>query len=520
MRVSERLSELLGSYGIREAFGNPGTTELPFLEDLHQKYYLTLHDAIAVGAADGLSLVTRSVTLANLHAAPGLGNSIGFLDTARRNRSPVIVTVGQQDLRHLAQRPLLAGDLESMVQGLVKYAHEVRTPAELEETIREAIHHALDWPMGPVLVSLPMNVMEEVAGPPAAAGDPAAEPSYDVTPIAQRLRTANNPVIVVGYEVDIFDGFLEVATLAERLGCPVYAEPICSRSPIPSGLPNFAGDLLPQSALISSILGLHDLVVLVGADLTLYPYSAAPLPSGRRMVYVGSDPTVASKFGCEAVIGNLRGILRDLLKVVPATGRSFRRPTDFARANRVARAAQRLGAEFIADALARVFPDYTIVDESVSMIPTMKSVGFYHGKDSYFSSRSQQLGWGLAASIGISLRQPKTLVVLGDGALQYSVQALWTLGRYELPTKVVVVNNGGYTILKSYSRANHPRLEKAEYLDLPGVDVEDLARAYGVPASTVTASDRLEVALRGLRDEEGPSLLNVEMDRSTPDLFS
>jgi benzoylformate decarboxylase len=179
-----------------------------------------------------------------------------------------------------------------------------------------------------------------------------------------------------------------------------------------------------------------------------------------------------------------------------------------------------MGGEFVVDAVRRAFADHTVVDESVSLIPTMKAIGFYRGKDSYFSSRSQQLGWGLAASIGISLRKPKTVVVVGDGALQYSVQSLWTLARYRLPTKVVVVNNGSYAILKSYSKANHPRLANAEYLDLPGVDIEAIARGYGLDGSTVASPERLDRALVELREKAGPALLNVEMDRTVPDLFS
>jgi benzoylformate decarboxylase len=520
VKVAEQLSELLGAQGVRELFGNPGTTELPFLEGVGQRYYLTLHDALAVGAADGAAQVSRAVAVANLHAAPGLGNSIGFIDTARRNRSPVLVTVGQQDLRHVDQHPLLYGDFESMVRGLVKYSHEVRKPQELAESLREALRHALEPPMGPVLLSLPMNVMEAVAEPASKAADWAPSPPGDAVGISERIRAASNPVIVAGYEVDVFDAFSELADLAARLGAPVYAEPICSRAPIANGLPNFAGDLLPQSALIDSILGGHDLVLLVGGDLTLYPYSAAPLLPGERIVYLGSDPSVASKLRCEAALGNLKLLLGAVLAHVPPSGRTFRRPPDFGRANRVARSAPRMGGEFVVDAIQRAFRDYTVVDESVSLIPTMKSTGFYRGRDSYFSSRSQQLGWGLAAAIGITLRRPKTVVVIGDGALQYSVQALWTLHRYGIPAKIVVVNNGAYNILKSYSKANHPGLVRAEYLDLPGVNIEKLAEGFGVDATTVAASERLDPALAALRDGEGPRLLNVEMDRTVPDLFS
>jgi len=520
MRTSDEFSRLLEDHGIRELFGNPGTTELPLLEGLRIAYYLTLHDAVALGAADGLAQVSRGVAVANLHAAPGLGNSIGFLDTARRNHSPILVTVGQQDLRHADQSPLLFGDFRSMTQGLVKSFDEVHRPEELAPAFERAVRCAVEPPMGPVLLSLPMNVMEEPASPTSVVAPAAPAKVESAGSILDRMRDATNSALVVGYEVDVYDAFEEAAELARRLGAPVYAEPICSRSPVPEGLANFVGDLLPQSAFIDSMLGGYDLVVLVGADLTLYPYSAAPLLRGDRLIYLGSDPAVPAKLQCDRALGNLRPLLRALLSELPGSGRVFRRPPDFGRANRVARAAARMGGEFVVDAIRRAFPDHTVIDESVSLIPTMKSVGFYRGKDSYFSSRSQQLGWGLAASLGIGLRRPKTVVVVGDGAFQYSVQSLWTLARYRIPVKIVVVNNGSYTILKSYAKANHPALARADYLDLPGIDVEALARGYGLDASSVDAAERLDPALVGLREHDGPAVLNVRFDRSVPDLFS
>lgn len=521
MKSAERLSELLAAQGVEEIFGNPGTTELPFLERAtRQKYFLTLHDAIAVGAADGFAQAGRCPAVANLHAAPGLGNAIGFIETAARNRSPLVLTVGQQDLRHADQRPLLYGDMGARVEGLVKFFHEVRRPIDLEPAVERAFRAAAELPTGPVLLSLPMDVMEAPAVPGTPDVLPSAPTPGEVRDVAERLRAARRPVLVAGYEVDQFDAFDELRSLAERLGAPVFAEPICSRSPVPAGLANFAGDLLPATAMIDAALGEFDLVVLVGADLTLYPYLPAPLLPGRSVVYVGADPSVPRKFGAPHVLGDLKSILGRLLAEVPATGRTYRRRPDLGRANRIARAEARLGPEFVVDAVRRAFRGYSVVDESVSLIPTMKSAGFYDGPSSYFSSRSQQLGWGLAASIGVALHRPKTVVVIGDGALQYSVQALWTLARYRLPVKVVVVNNGGYGILKSYAKANHPGLAGAEYLDVPGVDVVALSRAYGVPASSVSDPTGLDRALLELERADGPTLLNVEIDRTVLDLFS
>ena len=519
-KVAEQISERLARRGVREIFGNPGTTELPFLEGVHQRYILTLHDSIAAGAADGLAQATDSVAVANLHAAPGLGNSIAFIDTARRNRSPVLLTVGQQDRRQVEYEPLLYGNFESMAAGLVKYSHEVGAPSEVASSIDLAFRHAMEPPRGPVLLSLPMDVMEAVG---MESDEPSSSPtplSESVESVAERLNAASRPAIVAGYEVDVDDAFVEVTELAQRLGAPVYAEPLCSRAPVALPLENFAGDLLPASALIDSALGDYDLVLLVGADLTLYPYTPAPLLPGKELVYLGSDPSVAHKLHAVHAWGNVKEQLTRLLPLVSPSARTFRRPPDFGRANRVARAAPKLGGVFVLDAAARKFADHTIVDEAVSLTPTLKSMGVYHGHRSYFGSRSGQLGWALAASIGLGLRIPKVLAVVGDGALQYTVQGLWTLARHQIPVKVLVVNNQSYAILRSYSKAFHPSLTDAEYLRLPSVDVEGLARSYGVPVSSVDRSDRLDEGLRWLRESPGPAVLNVAIDPTVPDLFA
>ena len=505
---------------MQEIFGNPGTTELPFLDGVRQRYILTLHDSIAAAAADGLAQVSGAVAVANLHAAPGLGNSIAFIDTARRNRSPVLITVGQQDRRQVEYEPLLQGNFEQMVAGLVKYSHEVASPSEVGPTLELAFQHALEFPRGPVLVSLPMDVMELEASPGETSVALPSNSSESPDGIAELLNAASNPAIVAGYEVDVFDAIGELAQLARTLGAPVYAEPLCSRAPVALPFDNFAGDLLPASAMIDAVLSDHDLVLLVGADLTLYPYTAAPLLGGKQLAYLGSDPSVPRKLHAVHTLGDVKQGLNRLLPLVKPTGRSFRRPTDFGRANRVARAAPVLGGIYVLDAAARIFSDHAVVDEAVSLTPTLKSLPFYRGHLSYFGSRSGQLGWGLAASIGLGLRLPKVLAVVGDGALQYSIQSLWSLVRHQLPVKILVLNNRSYAILRSYSKAFHARLTDAEYLKVPGIDVEGLAKGYGVSARSVDRSQELDEQLRWLHESPGPALLNVAIDPAVPDLFA
>ena len=518
MRVSEAISAFLLRNGINDVFGNPGTTELSFIETMKQRYILTLYDAIAVGAADGLSQVDRSPALVNLHAAPGLGHSIGFIDTARRNRTPLIVTSGQQDTRHMKFESLLYGDLISMVSAVTKSATEISRADDAVRSFRDAIITALTPPSGPVFVSMPMNMMEEdcaaaddlIRYETASSGNPAI--------VADKINRSEKPAIVAGYEVDVFDAHVELATLAERLSAPIYAEPLCSRSPVNSN-GQFAGNLLPATTAIDVALSEYDTIILAGADFILYPYMPSPLLGGKNIIYLGSDPSVAGRIPSVYMMGSIKRILSELIPKIEKKARRYARKKDYSMANRIAKASSVMGAEFVIDAIRRIFPGHTLVDESVSYSPLVREMGFFRGKDSYFSSRSQQLGWGIAASIGVGMRRKETVLTIGDGSLMYAPQSLWTLKKYNIPVKIIVLNNHGYGILRSYSKAYHESLTGIDFLSPDGMDFGLLAGCFGIEADSVSGPEDLDKKLAWLRDEEGPSLLNVEMDREVRKIF-
>ena len=521
--VAGEISRALRAMGMELIFGNPGNTELPFLADIVQRYVLSLHDGLAVGAADAYAQVLRRPALVNLHAAPGVGNSMAFLDTALRNRAPLVVTVGEQDRRHRALHPLLSGDIGAMVRPVSKGYLTVDEGRDVVPVLTRAWEIASSRPWGPVVVGLPMDLMETPyeGRDPLPPSQPPIAVSGDVAPVVEALRSATNPVIVAGYEVDIDDAFGELEALADRLQCPIYAEPLASRAPVAADSAHFMGDLLPASAMINASLALHDVVLLVGGALTLYPYTASPLLQGKRVLYLGTDAEVPRLLGIrESLVGPCREGLAALLAKLPPRSGTFRRPRDLGRAGRVARSRATMGAEFVLDSVASLFEEHLVLDEAVSNTPVLKRVGFYRGKDSYLASRSGQMGWALAAAVGAGLARPRTLAVVGDGALLYSPQALWTLAREGIPAKVLVLNNHGYSILRSYSKSFHPALTDAPFLQIPGLDVVGVSRSMGVPAETVKEPGELAPALRELRDSPGPRLLNVEIDPEVPSLFS
>src|SRR5213595_416955 len=157
--------DVLESEDVRHIFGNPGSTELPFIDalagadDLH--YVLCLQEASAVGMADGYAQATGRPAFLNLHTSAGLGNAIGNLTNARANGSPLVVTAGNADRRHLVADPLLSGDLVGLAGGVSKWGHEVRHSGELGTVLRRAFNDAANPPPGPVFVSIPQDVLDE-----------------------------------------------------------------------------------------------------------------------------------------------------------------------------------------------------------------------------------------------------------------------------------------------------------------------------------------------------------------------
>src|SRR5437763_16136421 len=221
MTAREALLEVLRTEGVRHIFGNPGSTELPLIDalagtdDFH--YVLALQEASAVAIAEGYALATHRPALLNLHTSAGLGNAIGALTSAQANQTPLVVTAGQQDYRHIVTDPLLSGDLVGLARSVSKWSHEVRTPGELGIILRRAFHDAMSPPAGPVFVSLPMDLLDddgEYPVPPPSTIH--RRPVADALPELAQLLTeppVGNVGIVIGDEIAASGAVAEVVAL-------------------------------------------------------------------------------------------------------------------------------------------------------------------------------------------------------------------------------------------------------------------------------------------------------------------
>lgn len=512
MKGYEILRRTLKELKLGPVFGNPGTTEIPTLRGI-ENYILCLHDSLAVGMADSYAQYSGRPSIVNLHTMPGVANSMAFIHTAKQNRSPVIVTAGQQDTRHAYYEPFLWHDLGGLVGDAVKYKYEVKNPDDIEKALKRAYSISLEPPMGPVFVSFPMDIMDldgnysnlGYSTPNSSIVDQSA-----VDYVLKQIEISSNPAVVVGSEIEAYGTMNRAVEFAEKFGCPVFAEPFASRSPFRSENQRFAGDLAPATTSINIALLSHDLILNFGGDMTMYPYLPSKLLPGKKVITVSMAPSY--KHG-EYITSNPGLFMEELGKRIGKVG-DFRRKENLSEKSNAAREKKRMGPAYVLSRVKKHFQDHVIVDEAISSSPLVRSILGYRD-NSYFNARTGQLGWGMPAAAGISLLNKKVLEIVGDGALMYTVQTLWTISNYGLPVKILVLNNEGYSILKSFSRSFYPEVEKAPYFSFRN-DISSISESFGVPAK-IASPDLGE--LEWLAEGSGPKLLVANITRATPNLF-
>ncbi len=524
--VREVTFDLLRSLGITTIFGNPGSTELPFLRDFPEDftYVLGLQEATALGMAHGYAQGTGRAALVNLHTAPGLGNAMGAMVTAYHNKAPLVVTAGQQDRRHVALEPLLTGKLVELAKPYVKRSYEPAQAEDVPGEIQRAYHTAMQHPRGPVFVSIPMDDWEAEVEPPAVR-----EVSYRTVPdpdmlerVAETLRRAQSPALVVGPGVARTTyAFQDMVTLAEKLRAAVWQDPISALAGFPQEHPLFRGHLPFAQKHLAEQLSPHDVVLVLGAPVfTYYPYVPGPtVKEGTQVVQITEDPEEAVRATVgTSLSGDVALAVKSLIDLLPATDRPAppaqeEPPTPEARTP--------IPVDYLMHVLSQVLPDRAVVvDESTSAKPKLHQYVRIKDPLGHHTSAAGGLGFGMPASVGLKLALPERPVVcvIGDGSSMYSIQALWSAARYETAVTFVVVNNRGYSILKGF-RDVIGAGDEVPGLDVPGVNFAGLAKDLGCEGETVEEAEHLRDTLKRALNAGRPFLVDVVVDREVPKLL-
>jgi benzoylformate decarboxylase len=503
--VRDAALQLLRKLELTTIFSNPGSTEIPFLVGLPDdiQFVLGLHEGSVVASASGYALMRDRPALVLLHTTAGLGNAVSALATARVNRAPLVVLVGQQDRRHLAQAPFLAGRLAGLAGDYPLAVHEPVRAQDLPGTIVQAFHQAMTG-RGPVLVIVPMDDWStaapephEIFGPADLRQGSALDPTA-VSEFAARLTAAAAPAIVVGAGADSRAAWTALVEIAETLQSPVWQEAFSARAGFPQDHQLFAGQLPAERAALRAVLHGHDVVLTVGAGTyRQYPYAPGPLVEARTSILlVSDDPDEAHRSLAEiAVIATPATFLEAL---APLLIWRARRPHRVLAPPLPPPPAPPLLAGHVLAALGeRMAPETVFFEEAPSNKAELHRRLLARRPGSFFTPGMGGLGFSLPASVGVKLACPErpVIAVLGDGSSLYGIHGVWTAAHYRIGVLFVVLANGSYAIMDKLARRADGR---APWPALEGVSVSAIARGFGCETRTVETTTELDTALDGV----------------------
>ena len=523
--VKQATLDLLRSFGINKVFGNPGSTELPFLSDWPDDidYVLALQEASAVGMADGYAQATRNAGFVNLHSAAGVGNALGNIYTAHRNRTPLVITAGQQARSILPLQAFLYAERASeFPRPYVKYSVEPARPEDVPAAIARAYYTAMQPPCGPTFVSIPVDDWAYATAPVEArkvSREMGPEPEA-MSALVAALGSAKHPALVVGPGVDPPRAGEQMVGRAQKAKASGWVSPVSARCSFPERHPQFAGFLHASPAQLSDALREHDLVVVVGAPVFTFHVEghAAIFDGGATIFQITDDPDAAAVTPVgSSIIATMKPALSLLLDLLPESKRAAPKGRTLPPAPQ---AADPLPVEFLLHSLSQAMPDgASLVEEVPSHRPAMQKFMPMRGQDSFYTMASGGLGFSLPAAVGMALGKPKsrTVCLIGDGSAMYSIQALWTAAQRKLPLTIVVINNSGYGAMRSFSQVMQVR--NVPGLELPGIDFVRLAEGMGCHAVRVSKAAELGEALRRGMAFEGTSLVEVVVDSAVPVLY-
>jgi len=527
MTVWEATYNLLRKLGLTTVFGNPGSTEQPFLKNFPKdfQYVLGLQEASVVAMADGFSQATKKPVLLNLHSCAGTGNGMCNIMTAFQNKTPLIITAGQQTREMLLCDPYLTNrDETTLPRPWVKWAYQPVRAQDVPGAIMRAYAMALQPPAGPVYVSIPLDDWDQPALGEAVVRSVSSRYSPDperVASFADRIQKSKNPVLIYGPEIERAGGWDAGIEFAERLKAPVYIAPLTDRASFPQTHPQFQGMASIAIGTLSKQLRGHDLIIVIGAQVfRYYPYIAGEyLPEGAELIQVTNDPYDAgAAIVGESLLSDAKLALEAFVDAIPEVKSRPAPKRSHIDRNLPATPNNPLTAIEAFDALSELRPeDAIVVNETASNFADFLQCWPIRKPDSYYTFASGGLGWGSPAAVGVALAQKKAgtgrpvVTLIGDGALQYSIQDLYTAAQQKLKVIFVVPCNGEYAILKEFAVLE--KTPNVPALDLPGLDVVSAAKAFGVTGVQAKTKQEIKQAFATALKADGPTLIAIPIAR-------
>ncbi|MFB2594884.1 thiamine pyrophosphate-binding protein [Paracoccus sp. p4-l81] len=522
------LVDQLRLHGVTRVFSVPGESFLAVLDGLHGSGIANIvcrHEGGAAMMAEASAKLTSRPGICLVTRGPGATNASAGVHVARQDSTPMILFIGQIARDDRDREAFQEVDYRQMFGGLAKWVAQIDTTARIPEYVARAFDVAMSGRPGPVVLSLPEDMLSARAdtpdlppAPPVIAGISAAQ----VDAVAAALAAASQPLLIPGGSIWTADDAANLARLAQGWGLPV-AVPFRRQGHLDNRLPNYVGDLgVGMNPKLGQALRRADCVVSLGSrlgDTLTGGYDLmAPRAAGRRIVQVHPDPDqIGVLWRADPGIAACPRALLAALADRPAPRRwddwtaSLRADYLDWQKPRPTPGAVRL--EEVVRHLSDHLPEDAILTNGAGNFAAFLHRYFtYKGPGTQLAPTSGSMGYGLPAAIAAALTLPgRTVVCLaGDGDVQMTLNELSTAAQHGARLVLIVANNGRYGTIRMHQEKTYPA--RVSGTDLANPDFAALARAYGGQGEVVADGADFPAALDRALAAPGVALIELRLD--------
>lgn len=540
IRGARILLETLKRLGVTDIFGYPGGAVIPIYNEIYDfegiNHYLARHEQGAAHEADGYARASGKCGVCLATSGPGATNLVTGIMTAHMDSIPLLAITGQVCSHLLGKDAFQESDIVGITMPVTKNNYLVKDIRDMIRTVKEAYYLATTGRPGPVLVDITRDAQLDVISYEefeAIFNEPISIEGYDPNYIGHPkqikkaidlLKGAKRPLIIAGHGVLLSNATEELYKLATTCQVPVVNTLL--------GLGSFPG----EHQLSLGMLGMHGTVyanyAVNEADVVLalgirFDDRIAGVPKefckDATIIHVDIDPAEIGKNKLIdiPIVGDLKHVLNEMNhELTPQTHESWLERIREWREEYPIRVRPHEGTSLLPQKVIQEIDNIVkgnaivVTDVGQHQMWTSQFITFSKPNTIITSGGAGTMGFGLPAAIGAQVAQPdkKVVLITGDGGLQMNSQELLLLKAYNIPVKVVIINNGFLGMVRQWQELFNQR--RYSFVDLEvNPDFETLAKAYGVQGVTLSTIEDLRSQLRDLILSDEPVVINCVVER-------
>jgi acetolactate synthase-1/2/3 large subunit len=520
------LFKVLEQHGVEHIFGYPGGAIMPIydaLVDSNVQHFLCRHEQGASFSAVGYARASGKVGVCMATSGPGATNLITGLADALADSIPLVAITGQVPTAAMGSDAFQETDMFGLSLACTKHSFQVTNIDDLEKVLHQAFAIALEGRQGPVLVDIPKDIqiaaVEQTFTKAASLTNKVKLPLADITKALDLLASAKKPILYVGGGVGMANAIDEVRSFAEKTGLPSVST-LKGLGALNNASENYLG-MLGMHGTKAANLAVHDCDLLIAVGARFDDRVTGKLDQfapDAKVIHFDIDPAEINKrrIADAPILGDLKEnlpLLTMSLNIEEWQAQIQKMKEDYAW--RYDYPGEGIFAPAVLKEVSDLMPENTCVTTDVGQhqMWAAQHMSFDDPSNWLTSGSMGTMGFGLPAAIGAQISRPHdtVIVVSGDGSIMMNVQELATIKRYQIPVKIILIDNAKLGMVRQWQDLFFDgRLSETDLSDNP--DFVMLATAFDIKAKQITQKSEVTAAIEEMLDHEGAYFLQVKID--------